>query len=87
MAKEIKIVDDITFHITREIKNGFILKNITFFADDEQHSYTERVKYLDETKMKSYFDKVGFTITHTFGDYKLNNFNEKISNRLILVAK
>ena len=87
VAKETKVVDDITFHITREITNGFIIKNITFFADDKQHSYTERVKYLDEAKMKSYFEKVGFTIINTFGDYKLSDFNEKISNRLILVAK
>jgi SAM-dependent methyltransferase len=87
VAKETKIVDDITFHITRKIENGFIIKNISFFADNKQHSYTERVKYLDETKMKSYFEKVGFTITNTFGDYKLSNFNEKTSNRLILVAK
>ncbi len=87
VAKETKIVDDITFNITREITNGFIIKNISFFTDDKQHAYTERVKYLDEEKMKSYFEKVGFTITNTFGDYSLSNFNAETSNRLILVAK
>lgn len=87
VSKEIKVVDDITFNITREIKNGFILKNISFSADNQQHSYTERVKYLDFTKMQEYFTKVGFTITNTFGDYHLNKFDSKTSNRLILVAK
>jgi len=87
VAKETKIVDDITFYITREISDGFIIKNISFFADNQHHSYTERVKYLDEAKMKFYFEKVGFTITNTFGDYKLSNFDAKTSNRLILVAK
>ncbi|MCG1036636.1 class I SAM-dependent DNA methyltransferase [Polaribacter sargassicola] len=87
VAKETKIVDDITFYITREITNGFILKNISFFADGEKHSYTERVKYLDIDKMKTYFDKVGFTITNIFGDYNLTDFNIETSNRLILVAK
>ncbi|WP_298777703.1 methyltransferase domain-containing protein [uncultured Polaribacter sp.] len=87
VAKETKIVDDITFNITREITNGFIIKNISFFADGNNHNYTERVKYLDVQKMKSYFEKVGFTITNTFGDYNLSNFNTKTSNRLILVAK
>ena len=85
--KETKIVDGITFNITREIKDGFILKNISFFADDENHSYTERVKYLDAKKMKAYFEKVGFTITNIFGNYKLSNFDVQTSKRLILVAK
>ncbi|MDP5106075.1 MAG: class I SAM-dependent methyltransferase [Polaribacter sp.] len=87
VKQETKIVDEITFNITREIKDGFIFKNISFFADDKNHSYTERVKYLDETKMKTYFEKVGFKITNIFGDYKLNKFKVETSNRLILIAK
>ena len=87
VAKETKVVDDITFHIKREIKDGFILKHISFFADDNEHSYTERVKYLDEEKMKLFFKKVGFTITNIFGDYNLSPFKASTSNRLIIVAK
>ena len=87
VAEETKIIDNITFHITREIKDGFILKNITFFADNKDHVYTESVKYLDINKMKAYFEKVGFRITNIFGDYNLSNFNVETSNRLILVAK
>ena len=37
--------------------------------------------------IKSYFEKVGFSIENIFGDYHLNSFNSKISNRLIVVAK
>lgn len=87
VTKETKVVDGITFNITREISNDFIIKRISFFADAENHSYTERVKYLDLEKMTSYLEKVGFKIEHTFGDYHLNSFNSKISNRLIIVAK
>ncbi len=87
VKKEVKVVDGIAFNITREISNGFILKNITFFADGKHHSYTERVKYLDLSKMETYFDKVGFKIINTFGDYSLNTFNTETSNRLIIVAK
>tara|TARA_R110002126_G_scaffold112105_1_gene250138 strand:- start:670 stop:1395 length:726 start_codon:yes stop_codon:yes gene_type:complete len=87
VPNETKIVDHITFSITREITNGFIIKNISFFADDAQHTYTERVKYLDIDKMKAYFLAVGFTITNIFGDYKLSEFDAQTSNRLILVAK
>ncbi|QOD61482.1 class I SAM-dependent methyltransferase [Polaribacter haliotis] len=87
VTEETKIVDDITFNIKREITNGFILKQISFFADGKKHSYTERVKFLDLEKMTSYLNKVGFTIKNVFGDYSLNDFDPKTSNRLILTAK
>ena len=87
VAKETKIVEDITFYITREIKDGFIVKNISFFADEKNHTYTERVKYLDAEKIKAYFEKVGFKITNIFGDYNLSDFDTQTSNRLIIVAK
>ncbi|AUC84398.1 SAM-dependent methyltransferase [Polaribacter sp. ALD11] len=87
VEEEVKVVDNITFNIKREITNGFILKHISFFADDEEHSYTERVKYLDLEKMTLFLEEVGFKIEHTFGDYHLNTFNPKNSNRLIIVAK
>ncbi len=87
VKKEVKTVDGIDFYIQRKIENDFIIKEIFFFADNEQHFYTERVKFLDETKMKNYLQKAGLKITATFGDYQLNPFNSKTSNRLILIAK
>jgi SAM-dependent methyltransferase len=87
VEKETKIVDEITFHIKREIKNGFILKHISFFADGENHSYTEQVKYLDLDKMTTFFEEVGFTITNVFGNYDLNTYEAKTSDRLIIIAK
>lgn len=87
VKEEIKEVDGIEFHIKREIKNGFILKNISFFADDKQHTYTEKVKFLNFDKMKNYFEQAGLEIIEVFGDYSLTPFDEQNSNRLILVAK
>ncbi|MFK8060288.1 MAG: class I SAM-dependent methyltransferase [Polaribacter sp.] len=84
---ETKIVDNINFNIKREIKNGFIYKHISFFADGKNHSYTEKVKYLDLAKMTSFFEKVGFKITNVFGNYNLDAFTSQTSDRLILVAK
>ncbi|WP_339658520.1 class I SAM-dependent methyltransferase [uncultured Polaribacter sp.] len=87
VAKETKIIESISFNITREIRDGFIIKHISFFADEQNYSYTERVKYLNKEKIKAYFEKVGFTITNIFGNYNLTNFDAKTSNRLIIVAK
>ena len=37
VSEETKTVDHITFHIQREIKDGFIFKHISFFADGKNH--------------------------------------------------
>jgi len=87
VKKEVKTIDGIEFHIQRNIENGFIIKNIAFFADGKQHQYTERVKFLDEFKLKSYFKEAGFNIRNTFGNYQLSPFDKNTSNRLIIVAK
>ena len=87
VATETKMVDNITFNIKREIKDGFIFKHISFFADGENHSYTEQVKYLDLDKMTTFFEEVGFTITNVFGNYDLNTYEAKTSDRLIIIAK
>jgi SAM-dependent methyltransferase len=87
VKSEIKTVDGITFHIQREIKDGFIFKYISFSADGKIHNYTERVKYLDLERMTRFLVEAGFKITNTFGDYHLNNFDKQTSNRLIIIAK
>tara|TARA_R110001632_G_scaffold28927_2_gene77024 strand:- start:47531 stop:48256 length:726 start_codon:yes stop_codon:yes gene_type:complete len=86
ITKEIKTVDGITFRIEREIKNGFILKHISFIDKGQNHSYTEKVKYIDLEKFETYFNSVGLKINHIFGDYQLSEFQPESSNRLIIVA-
>ena len=87
VKEERKTIDGITFYIKREIKNGFILKHISFHAEGKPHNYTERVKFLDLEKMTSYFERVGLKIVNIFGNYELNIFNENTSDRLIIIAK
>ncbi len=87
VKEETKTIDEINFHIKKEIKDGFILKHISFTAEGKPHQYTERVKFLTLKKLQSYFDKVGLQITHIFGNYELAEFNSQLSDRLIIVAK
>ncbi len=86
IKEETKTIDGITFNIKREIKNNFILKHINFTTDNQEHNYTERVKFIDLKKFEMYFETVGLKIIHTFGDYTLNPYNPS-SDRLIIVAK
>lgn len=87
VTEETKEIDGITFTIKREVKDGFIQKNISFFADEKEHSYTEKVKYITIEKMTAYFEKVGLEIITVFGDFSLNLFDITNSDRLILIAK
>lgn len=87
VKKEIKSVEGIEFHIEREIKDGFILKHISFTDKGKNHSYTEHVKYLDLKKFEEYFRCAGLSLQNVFGDYQLSEFDSETSERLILVAK
>jgi hypothetical protein len=37
--------------------------------------------------MTTFLEKVGFTITSVFGNYNLDKFEAKTSDRLIIIAK
>ena len=86
VKKELKTVDNITFNIQREIKNGFILKHISFYDKGIKHAFLERVKYIDLKKFETYFSEAGLRIHHVFGDYHLSKFNTDTSERLIFVV-
>jgi len=87
VSEETQTIDGITFEITRYIENGFIIKEINFDAGGEHHTYFEKVKCLDLSKIKTYLNSVNFKIKHIFGNYQLDNFNEETSDRLILVLE
>ncbi|CAM1353679.1 SAM-dependent methyltransferase [Tenacibaculum insulae] len=87
VKEEIKTIDGIEFFIKREIKDGFILKHISFIADNQKHSYTEQVKFLTLDKMQTYFKEAGLKIKHVFGDYSLSTFDKNTSDRLILIGE
>lgn len=87
IAEEVQIIDGITFEIKRYVKDGFIVKEINFYADGKEHVYFEKVKNLNLTKIKSYLNSVDFKIKHIFGNYSLETFDELTSERLILVLE
>jgi len=80
-------IDGITFHITRYLKDGFIIKEINFDDDGQHFRFYEKVKNLDFKKINGFLEQVGFKIKHIFGNYRLEDFDEKTSDRLILVLE
>lgn len=87
VKKETKIVDGITFEIERKHDGEHIFKDIRFTADGKEHHYTERVQALKESDFINLLTNHGFDIISTFGDFSLNPFNERLSDRLIIISK
>ncbi|MEE9350026.1 MAG: SAM-dependent methyltransferase, partial [Flavobacteriaceae bacterium] len=86
VAKETIVKEDISFHITREVIDGKITKNIRFKADNQEFHYTEKVQCLTLETIKNYIFKAGLKLNHIFGDYNLQEFDENNSKRLILIV-
>lgn len=82
---EEKHVKGINFKISRRVENGFILKDIKFTDEGEDFFYTEKVKAITLEGFLSYFEEAGINLLHTFGNYELEAFDKKESDRLILV--
>ena len=53
----------------------------------KNYFFQERVKALTLKDFKKYFDACGFKMINLFGDYTLSKFDEKRSDRLILICE
>ncbi|MDR2122337.1 MAG: methyltransferase domain-containing protein [Flavobacteriaceae bacterium] len=85
VEKEDKEAGGILFHLHRRIEEGFIIKDINFNDKGKSFHYQERVRSLKPDYFEQLGNKVGFFLKNVFGDYQLNEFNEKHSPRLILI--
>jgi SAM-dependent methyltransferase len=87
VAEEEKLVDGILFKIRRKLERGAFMKEINFFAEGRQFNYTEKVRAYTKDDLLAMAQTAGFSLINTFGNYKLENFNENQSDRLILLLK
>lgn len=85
VPSEIKVVDGISFHINRKIEEGYIIKDIMFSHDNNDYSFTERVKAVSLSDFETYFKEANIQLKHCFGDYHLQPFSSLTSQRLILI--
>ncbi|EHQ41330.1 class I SAM-dependent DNA methyltransferase [Myroides odoratus] len=87
VPSEIKTVDGIEFHIERRVENGYIIKDIRFQADGEDHAYSERVKAFTLGDFEQMMNENEIYLLDVFGDYKLRKFYPNESDRLIMIFK
>ncbi len=86
VAHEVVQRGDLTFHLTRRIEEGFISKAIKFTDRGRRYAYEERVKCLTLTDFKRYLKPTRLRLKALFGSYDLRTFDEKTSDRLLLLA-
>lgn len=84
---EEKTVDGVKFEITRSVEEDVIVKSIHVIDGEVELDFEEQVDALKKVDFQDYLNQAGMTITSIFGDYQLNPFEEKTSDRLIIIAK
>ncbi|GAA4270041.1 class I SAM-dependent methyltransferase [Hyunsoonleella aestuarii] len=87
VPEETKTVDGIDFHLKRYVEEDFIVKHIRFNAMGDDFTFEERVRGFTLKDFETLFEKADVHLLDVFGDYKLNKFNPKTSERLVMVFK
>ena len=87
VPEEIKVVDEIEFHIKRYLKDGHIYKEIDFEDKGQKFHFTEMVKALTLQDFELLMEEAGIYLLDIFGDYKLKKFHKTESERLIMIFK
>ncbi|MFD1015814.1 class I SAM-dependent methyltransferase [Winogradskyella rapida] len=87
IPEDTKTVDGITFHQKRSVKEGYIIKDISFEADGQHFEFQERVKAFTLKDFELLFEKAGVHLLDVFGDYKLNKYHSQTSERMIMIFK
>lgn len=87
VTENVKSIEGLDFHQKRCVKDGYIVKDITFNADGEYYEYQERVKAFTLEDFLGLFEKAGVHLLDVFGDYKLRKYHTQSSERMIMIFK
>jgi len=79
--------EGVSFQIKKSLENNVISKKINFKVNEKSYLFEEKVQALNKDNFIFYFQKTGFKVLATFGDYQLNGYNLKESDRLIFVVQ
>lgn len=85
-SSEHKMIENVSFEITRSLENGFIKKTITVTENEIKSVFYEKVQALHLNDFEFLFQKAGLKIESVFGNYQLDDFDRNHSDRLIVVA-
>jgi len=78
---------EIIFKIKKEIVNNVLNKTIAFNCNNKDYYFEESVSILKKEDFESFAKSAGLKIENIFGNYKLEPFDLKTSERLIILFK
>jgi SAM-dependent methyltransferase len=87
VAEDSKLINGIKFNQKRYLKDGYIIKDITFKHESEEFKFQERVKAFTLQDFETLFEQAGVYLLDVFGDYKLRKFDKNSSDRLVMIFK
>jgi len=85
--EDIKSINGINFHQKRKLEGGYIVKDISFIANEEKYNYQEKVRAFTLEDFEILFKQADCHLLDVFGDYKLGKFHKETSERLIMIFK
>lgn len=87
VKEEVREINGIEFHIERFIRDERVIKSITFEDKGQRFQYEEKVQLLDVNDFRKLCEEAGLKIEKLYGDFELNEFDPRNSERLILFAR
>lgn len=82
-----KELDGILFKLSKQVEDGFIVKDIHLTHDNQDHHFQERVQALDRNDFESMFAQVGLEVVDTWGNYNGDKYSRELSPRLIYFCR
>ncbi|PWK17412.1 class I SAM-dependent methyltransferase [Xanthomarina spongicola] len=87
VPEDSKTVEGIEFHQKRYVKEGYLIKDISFEDKGETYTFQEKVRVLNLKDFEVLFEQAGVHLLDVFGDYKLRKFDKNTSERLVMIFK
>lgn len=84
---ELVTIEEIQFKIKRSIREDRVVKSISFSDNGKAYTFEEKVQLFTLSDFEEMFQKANLKIVSTHGDFQLNPFDERNSERLILFAQ
>ena len=87
VAEDVKTLQGIDFHQKRYVKDGYIIKDISFEHDGKEYQFQERVKAFTLADFEALFESADTYLLDVFGDYKLKKYHKSFSERMVMIFK
>jgi SAM-dependent methyltransferase len=79
--------EGIQFHIKRSLVKNRVVKQIQFEHQQRKYHFEEHVMLISRERFSVWFKMAGLKTEAVFGSYKLDEYNEATSERLIFLLK